>query len=119
MIHFNLTLPIQIINFLVTYWFLDHYLLRPIVQHILRRKQEERRLRDEIELKKRDLEISEQEKRDQLAQFQADTTTDYPFTPFVITHSNLPELETTQNNLSVEDKKALHTAVLRSVFKHD
>lgn len=113
MIVINLTLPLQMINFLVTYWVLHRFLLRPIVARILERKAEEKKMCDEIILKKKDVEVFRNEKTAQLAQFQIDSKTDYPFTPFRAPHTTVPEEKDTQIALTEEEQETLKKEVLR------
>lgn len=81
MIAFNITLFIQLGNFILTAYLLQRFLYRPIIDRIIQRKQEEKQLRDEIILKKQDVENFRTEKSSQLSQFQKDAKTDFPFTP--------------------------------------
>lgn len=81
MIQFNLTLPLQAINFVVTLYVLKRYLFAPLIERIIERRKEEKQLRDEIILKRRDVENFRAEKTAQLSQFQKDAKVDFPFTP--------------------------------------
>lgn len=113
MININLTLPIQMINFLVTYWVLHRFLLRPIVARILERKAEEKKMCDEIILKRKDVEVFRNEKTAQLAQFQVDSKTDYPFTPFRAPHTIVPEAKESELVLTEDEQETLKKDVLR------
>ena len=90
MITFNVTLFIQLGNFILTTYFLQKLLFRPIIDRIIQRKKEEKQLRDEIILKKQDVENFRDEKTAQLSQFQKDAKTDYPFTPVTSPSSPQP-----------------------------
>mgnify|MGYP000500935203 CR=1 FL=1 len=81
MIQFNLTLPVQLFNFVVTFYVLKRFLFAPVIERIIRRKKEEKQLCDEIILKKQDVENFRSEKTTQLSQFQKDAKTDFPFAP--------------------------------------
>lgn len=81
MINFNITLFIQIGNFVATAIVLERYVYYPLIQRLLKRRQEEKHLRDELFLKKRDIDSFLHEKTSQLSQFQKDAKTDFPFTP--------------------------------------
>ena len=81
MIQLNITLLIQIANFLVTFYVLKLFLFEPFINRILMHKKEEKQLRDEIILKQQDVDNFSSEKTAQLAQFQKDATADFPFNP--------------------------------------
>jgi len=80
-IQINLTLFVQIVNIVITYKVLTRYLLQPIMDRLIERHKEEKKLSDEIILKQKDVEIFLKEKTDQLSQFQKDATSDYPYKP--------------------------------------
>lgn len=113
MININLTLPLQIINFLITYWVLNRYLLRPVIVRILERRAQEKKMQDEIILKKRDVEVFNNEKTAQLAQFQVDTKKDFPFTPFRAPHTTAPEPKLASPALTADEEESLKKDVLR------
>lgn len=81
MIQFNLTLLVQALNFSLTFYVLKRFLFEPIIESILKRKKEEKRLGDEIVLKQKDVANFLSEKTSQLSQFQKDAKTDFPFVP--------------------------------------
>lgn len=81
MIQFNLTLLVQVLNFSITFYVLKRFLFEPFIKNIIDRKKEEKRLRDEILLKRKDVDNFLNEKTLQLSQFQKDATTDFPFRP--------------------------------------
>lgn len=72
MISINATVFVQIANFFLVYWFLHRALFTPIIRRILKRKLVEKRLKDEILVKGRDIINFRNEKNLQLKQFQKD-----------------------------------------------
>lgn len=116
MVTINLTLPIQIINFLVTYWVLSRFLLRPIIDRLLERQADEKKMCDEIILKKKDVEVFRNEKTAQLAQFQVDSKTDFPFTPFRAPHIDLPEERIPNPQLTTDEQETLRKEVIRRLI---
>lgn len=71
-IEFNLTLLIQIINFLVVYYVLRRVIFDPVIDALIKQKSDERRLNEEIVLKQIDVDNFQAEKASQLVQFQQD-----------------------------------------------
>jgi hypothetical protein len=116
MVTINLTLPIQVINFLLTYWVLSRFLLRPVITRILERQADEKKICDEITLKKKDVEVFRNEKTTQLAQFQVDSKTDFPFTPFRPPHTELPEEKCPEPELTADEQEALRKEVIRKLI---
>ncbi|MEI7580429.1 MAG: hypothetical protein WCJ17_01390 [bacterium] len=72
MIAFNLTLIAQIINFCIVYYFLRRMIFDPVIDALIKQRIEERRLTEEIVLKKQDIASFQIEKTSQLIQFQQD-----------------------------------------------
>ncbi len=72
LIEFNLTLLIQVINFLVVYYALRRMVFDPVIDALIKQKAEERRLNEEITLKQVDVDNFQSEKALQLVQFQQD-----------------------------------------------
>ncbi len=72
MIAFNLTLLIQIVNFLLVYYFLRRVIFDPVIDALIKQKIDERRLNEEITLKQIDVNSFQEEKTSQLVQFQQD-----------------------------------------------
>jgi len=72
MIAFNLTLLVQIINFLIVYQILCRVIFDPVIDSMVKQKADEKRLNDEIFLKQNDVESFQNEKTSQLVQFQQD-----------------------------------------------
>jgi len=72
LIEFNLTLLIQVINFLIVYYVLRRMVFDPVIDALIKQKSEERRLSEEITLKQVDVDNFQAEKALQLAQFQQD-----------------------------------------------
>jgi len=72
LIEFNLTLLIQVINFLIVYYVLRRVIFDPVIDALIKQKSEERRLNEEIVLKQLDVNGFQSEKTSQLIQFQQD-----------------------------------------------
>lgn len=72
LIEFNLTLLIQVINFLIVYYALRRMVFDPVIDALIKQKAEERRLNEEIALKQVDVDNFQSEKALQLVQFQQD-----------------------------------------------
>ncbi|MDQ5890744.1 MAG: hypothetical protein QG604_618 [Candidatus Dependentiae bacterium] len=72
MIAFNLTLLVQIMNFLIVYYVLRRVVFDPVIDALVKQKIDERRLNEEIALKQVDVNSFQAEKASQLVQFQQD-----------------------------------------------
>jgi len=72
MIAFNITLLVQVINFLVVYYVLRRVIFDPVIEGLIKQKADERRLAEEIVLKQVDVDSFQNEKATQLVQFQQD-----------------------------------------------
>lgn len=72
MIAFNLTLLVQIINFLIVYHVLRRVVFDPVIDGLVKQRMDERRLTEEIALKQADVDSFQNEKESQLIQFQQD-----------------------------------------------
>lgn len=70
LIEFNLTLLVQVINFLIVYYVLRRMVFDPVIDALIKQKAEERRLSEEITLKQTVVDNFQAEKALQLAQFQ-------------------------------------------------
>lgn len=109
MIQVNLTLLIQACNFIFTFYVLKWFLFAPFINRILLHKKEEKQLRDEIVLKRQDVENFLTEKTSQLSQFQKDATTDFPFKPVTKPTPTIPVEEVTTTPLDQKEHDRLQT----------
>lgn len=116
MIQINLTLFVQMINIIITYKVLSAYLLAPIIERLLERKKEEKQLRDEITLKQKDVENFLTEKTSQLAQFQRDAKTDYPFNPVRSLPQTLYVEDEAQEALTDEEYASLKKNLTKRLY---
>lgn len=115
MIQINLTLLVQALNFSLTFYVLKRFLFGPIIENILSRKKEEKRLSDEIVLKKQDVDNFLGEKTSQLSQFQKDAKTDFPFVPVTGPRVQPIKLESEIVEPSVAEQEALQKSFAKRV----
>lgn len=76
---FNVTLFVQIANFALTYWFLKKFFFSPLIKRVIEKKKHIHHLVEEIKVRKKDVSLFQNEKEEQLMQFQEDARVDYPF----------------------------------------
>ena len=74
----NITLPIQIINFLTTYFFLNSFLFKPVIAALRQKKAHEQKLLDDIARKEARLLEEQKQQHRELLTFQADVKNSYP-----------------------------------------
>ncbi len=79
MISLNITIVFQLINFAITYFLLDAFIIRPIVRNLLQNKKDMKVMRQEIGTKKKDINSFIAERKDQLALFQERISRNYEF----------------------------------------
>jgi hypothetical protein len=85
----NITLILQIINFGVTYWFLNKFMFRPVVNFLQKRAEKEKNQVDRINRKERHLLELEEKKHEELVFFRFRMQERYSFAPV-----KTPELPT-------------------------
>lgn len=85
---FNITFFIQIINFFITYWFLNKFMFKPVIKFIKKRKQREKAFINKIKQKEELLLELEKQKKLELYNFQQKVKSKYKLSP--ITPSNIP-----------------------------
>ena len=98
---FNITFFIQIINFYITYWFLNKFLFKPVINFIKKEKLKEQIVKIEIENKQKLLSNLEDKKRSELYNFQDKASKKYRVEPLI--EIKIPELSQIELNKSEVD----------------
>ena len=75
----NITLFLQVINFLISYWFLNRFLFKPVFAFIGKKSLQEKRIASIIESKEHNLLNLEEEKHQRLIDFREDLHGKYTF----------------------------------------
>lgn len=108
----NLTIFVQMINFLISYWFLNKYLFKPALESIKRKNLEKNNLILEIENEEKNLLIKEKSKNEQLIQFQEKVLEKYQVKTDETTLGDIPiELAIDGNKTENLVKKATNVIV--------
>jgi len=84
----NLTFVIQIINFIISYWFLNKFMFKPVLAFLKKREDKEQKIEKDIEKKKSSLLDLEHEKQEELIVFKNKMKTKYKIVLF-----SQPEIE--------------------------
>lgn len=77
----NLTYFIQIINFLITYWFLNRFLFKPVILFIKNKKEKESKFNKRTEKKEHNLLDLEKKKHQDLVDFRVRMKKEYGIAP--------------------------------------
>jgi len=81
----NLTLFIQIINFSITYWFLNRFMFKPVIKFLKQKKSKEEKTRKELDKKEQDLLMTEKKKHQELDDFKVRMKKEYSVAPPKVT----------------------------------
>ena len=79
----NLTFVLQLINFAISYWFLNKFMFKPVLAFLKKRDEKERRLQKDIEKKENNLLDLEHIKQEELVEFKEKVKTKYRIIPFI------------------------------------
>jgi F-type H+-transporting ATPase subunit b len=74
---FNITFFLQIINFYITYWFLNKFMFKPVISFIKKRKKEEINFNKDLEKKEQYLIKLKNKKIENLHEFKSEMKTKY------------------------------------------
>ncbi len=77
----NLTLLVQVINFSITYWFLNRFMFRPVIEFLNQKKTKEEKTKKRLEKKEQDLLCMEKKKHQDLGDFKVKMKKEYGIVP--------------------------------------
>ena len=80
----NLTLFIQVINFGVTYWFLNWFMFRPVINFLKEKKNKEEKTKKNLEKKEQNLLEIEKKKHQDLDDFKIRMKKEYRIAPTAV-----------------------------------
>ena len=78
----NLTLFVQVINFAITYWFLNKFMFRPVIAFLQEKRKKEAQTKKLIDKKEQELLAMKHKKENDLVEFKQEIKTKYEFEPF-------------------------------------
>ncbi len=73
----NFTFFLQIFNFIITYWFLNRFMFKPVLAHILMQKKSEDKINLELKQKQEFIYNLEKQKQEELFDFQEEAGEKY------------------------------------------
>ncbi|MBD3231847.1 hypothetical protein GF322_04260 [Candidatus Dependentiae bacterium] len=80
----NLTLFVQIINFYITYYFLNNFMYKPVTSFLNKQKQKESEIKKNLDKKEKELLELENAKKIDLISFKEEIDNKYQFKPFEV-----------------------------------
>jgi hypothetical protein len=98
--YINFTLIIQIINFLITYWFLNKLLFTPFITSIQKKNEKEKQLLDRVDKEEKNVTLLKENKKLSLLTFQKHVKKSYP-------PPSLPTIKEIAEIKAAYDKKKL------------
>ncbi|MFC1894651.1 ATP synthase F0 subunit B [Candidatus Dependentiae bacterium] len=78
----NLTFFVQLINFGISYWFLNKFMFKPVMEYVNRRKDEKNKTLKDINNKEQILLNLEKDKNKKLFDFKVNMKSEYSLKPF-------------------------------------